>query len=512
IPSIDVQYDYYKQILPLITAEEVSARLKGLVTDDNRFIIVQGPDDRKHLTESEVFDLVEKVNKSDISPYNDITGGTDLISEPLPGSKVIKITALPQFMAEEWTLANGAKVVFRKADFEKDKVTVTANTYGGSSVYADSLIPSLAVFPGVISMYGAGEFDNVALQKMLSGKKASVSLGLQETMQTISGTTTPGDFETLMQLMYLRFAKPNFNREAFDAIIGRYSAMVTAMQKDPNKMMSDSLTLNMTDYSPRTFIMTPESMKKIRFDDINYIYKNSFDDVSDFTFFIVGNIEKDEAMEMAEKYIGSLPATNVRQTWTDRGVRQPDGIVRKEIAVPLAVPKATVLMSYTAKTKYQPENILSMEVLKGILDLVYTEKVREEEGGTYGVNVSAGTQLRPVPSSSLMIAFECDPVRANDLKAIIYNELNEVANNGPSQVNLDKTVSNLLKKREEDVLHNNYWAGIIRNYYLTGINSDDPGNFNRILEEMTTKDIRKAVSKFLKKADLLEIVFVPEKK
>jgi zinc protease len=258
--------------------------------------------------------------------------------------------------------------------------------------------------------------------------------------------------------------------------------------------------------------MTPESMKKIRFDDINYIYKNSFDDVSDFTFFIVGNIEKDEAMEMAEKYIGSLPATNVRQTWTDRGVRQPDGIVRKEIAVPLAVPKATVLMSYTAKTKYQPENILSMEVLKGILDLVYTEKVREEEGGTYGVNVSAGTQLRPVPSSSLMIAFECDPVRANDLKAIIYNELNEVANNGPSQVNLDKTVSNLLKKREEDVLHNNYWAGIIRNYYLTGINSDDPGNFNRILEEMTTKDIRKAVSKFLKKADLLEIVFVPEKK
>jgi zinc protease len=512
IPSLDVQYDYYKQILPLITVEEVSARLKGLVTDDNRFIIVQGPDDRKHLTESEVFDLVEKVSKSDISPYDDITGGTDLISEPLTGSRVVKTTVLPQFMAEEWTLANGAKVVFRKADFEKDKVTVTANTYGGASVYADSLIPSLAVFPSVISMFGAGEFDNVTLQKMLSGKKASVSLGLQETMQTISGTTTPGDFETLMQLLYLRFAKPNFNREAFDAIMGRYSAMVTAMQKDPNKMMSDSLTMNITDYSPRTFIMTPESMKKIRFDDISYIYKNSFDDVSDFTFFIVGNIEKDEARVMAEKYIGSLPATNVRQTWIDRGVRQPEGIVRKEIAVPLAVPKATVVMSYTAKAKYQSENILSMEVLKGILDLVYTEKVREEEGGTYGVNVSTGTQLLPVPSSSLMIAFECDPVRATDLKAIIYNELNEIANNGPSQVNLDKTVSNLLKKREEDVLHNNYWAGVIRNYYLTGINSDDPGNFNRILEEMTTKDIRQTVSKFLKKADLLEIVFVPEKK
>ena len=512
LPSIDFEFDFFKKILPLISLDDVNRKFRSVVGDDNRVILISGPEGVDHMSQDEALALVSKVEKADIGPYRDVTGGTDLITEPLPGSAVIKSVALSQFNAVEWTLANGAKVVFRKADFEKDNVTLSAIAFGGASVYADSLTPSLSVFPTVISMYGAGEFDNVALQKMLAGKKASVSLGMQETLQTISGTSTPGDFETLMQLLYLRFAKPNFNREAYDAIVGRYTAMVTAMQKDPNKMMSDSLTLNMTGYSPRTFVMTPESMKRIRFEDVNYIYKNSFDDAAAFTFFIVGNIDETVAREMSEKYIGSLPATHSGESWTDRGVRQPEGTVIKEIPIPLAVPKATVVMSYTAESKYRPENNLSMEVLKGILDLVYTEKVREDEGGTYSVSVNTNTQLRPVSKSVLLVAFECDPARASDLKAIIYSELNDIAKNGPSQINLDKTVSNILKKREEALPHNNYWAGTIRNYYVTGINSDDPRNFTEILNKMTTKEIRKTVSEYLRKADLLEIVFVPEKK
>lgn len=512
LPSIDFEFDFFKKILPQISLDDVNSKFSSIVRDDNRVILISGPEGVDHLSQEEALALVSKVGKADIKPYDDVTGGTDLISEPLPGSAVIKSVALPQFSAVEWTLANGAKVVYRKADYEKDNVTISGYAFGGASLFADSLIPSLSVFPAVIAMYGAGEFDNVALQKMLAGKKASVTLGLQEPMQNVTGTSTPGDFETMMQLLYLRFAKPNFNREAYDAIIGRYIAMVTAMQKDPNKMISDSLTLNMTGYSPRTFVMTPESMKKIRFEDVNYIYRNAFDDASAFTFFIVGNIEEAVARTMSEKYIGSLPSTRSGESWTDRGVRQPEGKIIKEIPIPLTTPKATVLMSYTAETKYRPENNLSMEVLKGILDLVYTEKVREEEGGTYGVTVSSTTQLRPVSKSVLLVAFECDPVRASELKAIIYNELNEIAKNGPSQVNLDKAVSNMLKKREEALPHNNYWATTIRNYYVTGINGDDPKNFAEILNKMTTKDIRKTVGKYLKNADLLEIVFVPEKK
>ena len=512
LTSLDEQYDFYKTILPEITTEEVTSRLKGLISDDNSFILVEGPDDQKHLTEAEAFEIIKKVKSEDIPPYEDITGGTDLIGEPLPGAEVIKSTALPQFKATEWTLSNGAKVVFRHADFEKDNITITGYAFGGSSVYPDSLEPSLSLFGQIVSMYGAGDFDNVALTKMLAGKKASVTLNIQETMQTVAGSSTPKDFETMMQLLYLRFARPNYNREAYDAIMGRYAAVVTAMQKNPNKMMSDSLTMNMTGYNPRTFLLTPESMKLIRYEDVNYIYETAFDDASEFTFFITGNIDEDVAREMASKYIGTLPSKYLHETWRDLGIRQPEGTVKKEIEIPLTVPKATVVISYSASEKYVPSNYLTMNVLRGILDLIYTDKVREEEGGTYGVSINASSEKRPAEKSNLLIAFECDPERASELKDIIYKELQNIASNGPSQVNLDKTVSNMLKDREENLQHNNYWANTIRNYYLTGIDNNDDRNFADILNKITTKDIKKAVKNYLDKADLLELVFVPEEK
>jgi len=512
IPSLDTQYGYYRDILPSITAEEVTNRLRELVTDDNRFIVIQGPEDSEHLSEVEAISIIEKVKAADIKPYEDITGGTSLISEELKGAEVVKTVPLPQFSAVEWTLSNGAKVIFRHADYEKDNVTISGYAFGGASLYPDSLVPSLTLFPQIISMYGAGEFDNVALAKMLAGKKASVSLGLQETMQTVSGSSTPKDFETMMQLLFLRMARPNYNKEAYDAIMGRYTAVVNMMQKDPDKIMSDSLSMNMTGYHPRTFLLTPESMKLIKYESVNHIYETAFDDASAFTFFITGNLEEAVAREMVRLYIGSMPSKYQKEAYRDLKMNQPEGTVRKEVPVPLAVPKATVVISYSAKSKYDPAGNLMMDVLKGILDLVYTEKIREEEGGTYSVSLNASSQKRPEEKASLLVAFECDPERASELKQIIYRELEEIVQNGPRQVDLDKTVSNLLKNREEASQHNSYWANTVRTYYLTGIDNNDTRNFAGILNKLTAKDVKKAVKKFLAKADLLELVFVPEKK
>jgi len=512
IPSLDTQYGYYRDILPSITAEEVTNRLRELVTDDNRFIVIQGPEDSEHLSEVEAISIIEKVKAADIKPYEDITGGTSLISEELKGAEVVKTVPLPQFSAVEWTLSNGAKVIFRHADYEKDNVTISGYAFGGASLYPDSLVPSLTLFPQIISMYGAGEFDNVALAKMLAGKKASVSLGLQETMQTVSGSSTPKDFETMMQLLFLRMARPNYNKEAYDAIMGRYTAVVNMMQKDPDKIMSDSLSMNMTGYHPRTFLLTPESMKLIKYESVNHIYETAFDDASAFTFFITGNLEEAVAREMVRLYIGSMPSKYQKEAYRDLKMNEPEGTVRKEVPVPLAVPKATVVISYSAKSKYDPAGNLMMDVLKGIHDLVYTEKIREEEGGTYSVSLNASSQKRPEEKASLLVAFECDPERASELKQIIYRELEEIVQNGPRQVDLDKTVSNLLKNREEASQHNSYWANTVRTYYLTGIDNNDTRNFAGILNKLTAKDVKKAVKKFLAKADLLELVFVPEKK
>jgi zinc protease len=511
LTSMDFDYEFLKQVIDGITTDEVSAKFKEVMTDENRTVVVQGlqADDVKHLTEQEALDIISKVKNSQLTAYEDNKLAESLVSEELPGSKIIKTVALPQFNSVEWTLQNNAKVIYRRAAYEKDNVLLSAYSFGGLSKLDDNLVLSGNLFPSIVQMYGAGDYDNITLQKMLAGKKARVSLTLSETTESITGSSTPKDFETMMQLLYLRMAKPRFDSLAHSTLIGRFGGMLASMEKDPNKIKSDSISLITTGYNPRTQLLTKETVGAITLDDMRKIYNDRFKGSDEFTFFIVGNISEDSVKPMVEKYIGSLKPSGRKETWVDRKVNQPKGKITKEISLPLTIPKSTVFISFENKMKYDPKNYLGLEVIKGILDIVYVEKVREDEGGTYGVHVSLSSQKRPEPLGDGMITFDCDPARANQLKEIIYRELDNMIKNGPSQENLDKAVSNMLKNREENKMHNSYWLGILNRYYSFGINSDDARNYENVLKSFTIKDIKKIAGSMFNKANVVDLIFKP---
>jgi zinc protease len=513
LTSMDFDYEFLKKVIDGITLEEISAKFKAVMIDENRTIVVQGLEGEgvKHLTEQEALDILSKVKNSQLTPYEDKVLAESLISEELKGSKIVKTVPLPLFDAVEWTLGNNAKVIYRKADYEKDNVTLSAFSFGGMSKLDNNLILPANLISVILPMYGAGDYDNVTLQKMLAGKKANVTAAMSETAESLTGSSTPKDFETMMQLLYLKMAKPRFDKVAHDAIIGRFAGMLGSMEKDPNKIKEDSISLITTGYNPRTPVLSKESVGKITIDDIKKIYTDRYNNADEFTFFIVGNIDKETVMPMVEKYIGSLPSNGRVETWVDRKVNMPEGKITKEISLPLTVPKSTVYIAFANEVKYTPYNYLGLEVLKGILDIVYTEKVREDEGGTYGVGVSLTAQKRPTELGEGIITFDCDPARANSLKDIIYRELDNIVKNGPSQENLDKAVNNILKTREENKMHNTYWLQVMSRYYSYGINSNDPANYENVLKSYTVKDIKKIAGLMFKKADVVDLIFKPVK-
>ena len=513
LTSIDFDYEFIKQVIDGITPEETSAKFKEVMLDENRTIVIQGLEgaDIKHLTEPEALDILTSVKNSQLTPYEDKALGASLIKEDLKGSKIIKTVPLPQFDAVEWTLENNSKVIYRRANYEKDNIILSAFSFGGISKLDNNLVLPANLISVIVPMYGAGDYDNVTLQKMLAGKKATVTPGLSETAESINGSSTPKDFETMMQLLYLRFARPRFDQVAHQAIIGRFAGMLGNMEKDPNKIKSDSISMITTGYNPRTPLLNKESINKITLDDIKKIYTDRFNAADEFTFFIVGNIGKDTVMPMVEKYIGSLPVAGRKETWIDRKVEQPKGKIIREISLPLTIPKSTIFISFAEGMKYNPYNYLGLEVIQGILDIVFTEKVREDKGGTYGVSISLSEQKRPTELAEGMITFDCDPSRANELKAIIYNQLDTIMIKGPSQVNLDKAVNNLLKTREENKMHNSYWSSILTRYYSYGINSNDPANYENILKSYKIKDIKKIAGEMFKKADVVDLIFKPTK-
>ena len=142
LTSMDFDYEFLKQVIEGISVEEISARFKGVMIDENRTIVVQGLEgsDIKHLSEQEALDIITKVKNAQLRPYEENALGESLINEELKGSKIVKTLPLPQFDAIEWTLSNNVKVVYRKADYEKDNIILTAYSFGGISKLDNNLV------------------------------------------------------------------------------------------------------------------------------------------------------------------------------------------------------------------------------------------------------------------------------------------------------------------------------------------------------------------------------------
>ena len=510
--SVEYGYELVQQLLPTITLEDFDARLDEWIRDRNRVLVIQGPEgeDVQHLSREASFQIMEEVAMADVEPYEDEALAESLISGELSPAGIENTREIPDFGAVEWTLENGAKVIFRHAEYEKDQVQLRAYSKGGSSLYESDYVPSTDMLTSLIGFYGVGEFNATGLQKMLTGKNVSLQLSLNSLNEGMNGSASPKDVETLMQLVYLHFSKPRFDQEAHQAIMARYSALVQNMGNNPQKIMSDSLSLILTDYHPRTRVLDMEFLEEVRLDMIEEVYRDRYSDASDYIFVIVGNIEEEEVRALSKKYLGSIDDLEREESWIDRKVYEPEGLVRKEIPVKMETSKANVNIVLHQEMEYNPYHLMVMRVIEGILDLRYVESIREEEGGTYGVGIRTGLSRWPLEKASMQIRFDCDPERASYLKDRVYDELVKLSEEGPSGEDLSKTVENILKIREQEKEHNAYWLNTIFDYCVHGINFNDPSNFEEILKDLTTAGVQEVMQEFYDDPNVVDVVFLPK--
>lgn len=513
---VDIE-DYAKaaiEILPYITAEEISAQAKEWWKANNRNIIVSGPSEGvTHLTEEEARAILNEYENKPVAAYKDNTIQGSLITEELPGAEITKTKVLPEFEAEEWTLSNGAKVIYRKADYEKDEVSLTAYSPGGSTVYDDlDLLPAASMLGAFVPSYGIGNFDNISLRRLLTGKQAGCSVSVSGMYETINGGSTPKDFETMMQLLYLKFTAPRFDTLVHNVLIERTMIGVKQAAGQPQTIMKDSLQLIRNNYHPRTMLQNEDFVNKVTIDRIEKIYRDRISDASDFTFFIVGNVEKEEAQAMVKKYIGSIPSSYRKEHWVDHKVREPKGVTEKIIYIPLEIPKSTVIVNFVKEMKFNLKNSYMVNILGNILSTRYTKSIREEQGGTYGVGVRGAASREPYCRYSMFMQFDCDPDKAETLKPLLYKEIEDIKENGVTEDELSKIVKNMLKESEQGKAHNSYWMNTLSYYYKTGINQNDPKNFEEVISSLTTKDIQKFTKKMFKNVNVIDLIFAPAAK
>jgi zinc protease len=405
------------------------------------------------------------------------------------------------------TLKNGVKVIYKPTTFKDDEVVMSAYSFGGYSAMDQSDPYTLQEINSLATLGGVGNFSAIDLPKVLAGKKASVNPYISNVTEGMNGNCSARDLETMLQLTYLYFTSPRSDEEAFQSYITRSKSMVANIESDPNTAFRDNLMFALYDNHPLVKRMKAEDYDKVDYAKAMKLYADRFKDANNFVFTFVGNIDPETFEPLVEQYIGALKTKKNDETWTANVPVITDKDVNSHYTKAMENPKVTCYMVYNGDMEYTRKNQLTMQALSDVMDIVYTEKIREDEGGTYGVGVNGNLSLRPKETFMFLIGFETNKEMYEKLMGIAIAELQNVANNGPRPEDLKKVKEFLVKKHSEDMENNRYWMNCIQT--MERDKQNPMQDYNDIINGIAADDVAnmaKAVLKGYKK----EVVQIPE--
>lgn len=512
IPGIEFEFEMAKAFLPSITLQEINALAGHWITDKNRVVVLTAPEAYAgSLPDKEkLLALVAEAEQEPVEAWVDQSSDKPLHSLPLIEGKVKKVKSDEKAGYQEWTLSNGAKVVIKPTHFKEDEILFAAYSKGGTSMYNDNDLVSAQFASSIIDMSGIGEFNNIELGKLLADKVVSISPYINPLDEGFRGSSTPKDLVTLLELLNLYFMNPRADEKAFQSYMNRQQAMLMNKANDPSSAFSDTLNNTLWQYNPRRRPLGVEMLPEADFSKMDDIFTQRFSNAADWTFYFVGNIDVNTAKPLIERYIGSIPSSKKQEKWVDRNEKAASGVIKKHLYTPMQVPKATVAVMQGGSFGYSEKERMLLSFINEILDLKYTETIREKESGTYGVSVQTSMSKYPKPTYRLITYFTCAPEKAAHLTGIIYEQIELLKKEGPTPTEIDNVVKNKLKERAEQVKENSYWLRGLKFYYENGQNTLDDAAYTEMVKSITAKDIQEAVKKYYDGKNVVEITQLPQ--
>ena len=487
-----------------VTIDDVNALAKTIITNQNQVVTMFGPDKNtfKMPTNSSIENAILKAQKQHYTPYKTQNTLTErLITKlPKPGSIISERTY--KYGYTEFTLSNGLKVYVRPTNFEPDEVNLKLFSLGGKNIYPDSEMPNLTYLMSGATIGGVAQYNDLTLEKMLAGKTATVTPFIDNDTRGMAGTSNVKDTKTLLELVYLYFTQPRKDPQAFKNLMEQQQEFLTNAHVNP--MLAYNDTLHKVAYATnRMESMNKEQLKRVNYNRIMHIYKELFANAANFKLILTGNININKLRPLLCQYIATLPSNNAKETIGTYEPKLVDGkktyIFHKKQTTPTAI--TTIVIK--GKMEYNNRNELLMDAIGQLLRIVYTEKVREDKGGTYSVQASGNLQHHPDDEALLRIAFQTDPQKYNSLIPIVYKELEKMATEGPSQQDLDKVKAYELKVYNQVLRMNNYWEYVLYTDLYNGIDVDT--DFRYIVENMTCDDIRTTLRNLLNQNNCIEV-------
>lgn len=507
------EYETAKAILSQLNAAIVNQVAGSIITDENLVVIYSAPEKEglSHPVEQNFIDIINETRAAEIEANAEETSNEPLLdAAALKGSR-IKKEKESIYGSTEWILKNGVTVVVLPTEYKKDQVLIDICKDGGRSLIATEDLPSFEdnIFGLFLNNTGVSKFPSTTLSKMLAGKNLRCTPYINNIRHGVSATCMPKDIETALQLAYLYYTDPRFDQDEYQIGIEQLNAILPNLKNQPNYKFSETFTKTIYGNNPRKMTINEDIVAKANLATIERVYRELFKDAAGARVVIVGNVDLETLKPLVEKYIGSLPKGKKATEWVDTNEDIVPGEIENHFKADMQTPKSTVIQLYSASVPASVKNEVILEAANYILDMIYTQTLREEEGGTYGAGTSMAIQWIPKERATIQVYFDTNPTSAEKLCELAVKGLKDLAEQGPTAEQFSKAVENLKKNIPESHINNSYWKNKISFWYNYGIDGDK--EYEQAVNELTSEDIKTLLSSILSQNNFIEVMMSPDK-
>ena len=512
MPSIDYTYEMMKQIIPAIPLEYVNGFMSELLPkNDSNLVIINfnnEKDGNVYPTEAGLLNAVKAARAEQIEAFVDNVKNEPLIAKMPKAGKIKKEERNEKFGYTKLTLSNGATVILKKTDYKKDQVILSGEGKGGSSLYPVSELTNLDAFDQVIGYSGLGNFSSTELGKVLAGKIANVDLTLGGMTTSVSGSSTPKDVETMLQMNYLYFTNINKDEDAFKSLISTYETQLKNRELSPDIAFSDSVLATYYQHNPRLKPMLLEDVKNINYDRILQIAKERTANAAAWTFTIIGNYDEETIRPLICQYIASLPAKG-KVVNGKRIAFLAKGTVDNTFTRKMETPKARMqYMWHNDVMPYTLENLVRADIAGQVLDMIYLKKIREEESAAYSVGARGMSQINDDKTHEIMIYAICPvkPEKKDIAVKILEGEVKAMETACDASM-VTKVKELMLKQADDAAKSNGYWLNVVNEWNKFGI--DKHTDYKKTIEAQTPETIMQFMKEFNAKSSRLSVCMMP---
>ncbi len=351
---------------------------------------------------------------------------------------------------------------------------------------------------------GAGDLDSLAFQNRM--EELAMRMSFEDGRDNLYGS-----FETLSEnraesqkLLKLVINKPRFDADAHERVRAQLLSGLAAAARNPDAVANDKWLANAFPGHPygRPATGSIASMKTILPADLETYRRNVFVK-SSLRLVVVGDITAAEAAALIDDVFGALPVVG---KLTPVAAVQPKPVEKMQV-IEMPVPQSVARFGLGAMGR-KDKDFMAAFVLNHIIggggfSSRLMEEVREKRGLAYSVS----SYIQPFDATSLFgggVATKNEQM-AQSL-AIIRAELKRMADEGPTQSELDGAKSNLTGSFALRFDTNSKIATQLLYFLAEDLGIDYVDRRNAEIDAISLDDIKKVAKRLLVVDDLFVTV------